>query len=376
MKGREIIYHAVRAKMPDREQVRENCLRQTVSEKRTVKRPVLRRSVFTAAMAAVLIMCIMFGAMLINPKSDNIFTLNAYAMEQMTDGSIGLRKVDLLNETYYWSTYNDGSVFYVNANLKCEGENIKYVEFYADNGFFAKQYLKIENGKIITEAGVPASYRKAPGDDDYTLVMYGEDFDVIGESFTLDKDALTDDFLLFVGTEVSDWREYPSQMIIRAVATFNDGKTQEETITLDLAKAENGMGIRKLPPEEIEKQKAELEKYNIILHSISLEQCEIIPDSVKNLTYGNIFEYSYGNNKKSVDVTMFFPITEESIDSAINQGLFDENGIFIQGSNLYDLFEEYDGSDGYIAVIKNNGDGTFTGMVYKVPGWLILESMK
>ena len=35
-----------------------------------------------------------------------------------------------------------------------------------------------------------------------------------------------------------------------------------------------------------------------------------------------------------------------------------------------------DGSDGFIAVIIGNGDGTYTGLVYKVPGQLILDNMK
>jgi hypothetical protein len=50
---------------------------------------------------------------------------------------------------------------------------------------------------------------------------------------------------------------------------------------------------------------------------------------------------------------------------------FDEYGIFRIGSNL-----PSDGRDGYVAVLEKNGDGTFTGMVYKVPGELILEYTK
>jgi len=55
----------------------------------------------------------------------------------------------------------------------------------------------------------------------------------------------------------------------------------------------------------------------------------------------------------------------------MDAGMFDENGIFRQASDLPE-----DGSDGYIAVIKQNENNTFTGMVYKVPGQLILETMK
>jgi hypothetical protein len=58
--------------------------------------------------------------------------------------------------------------------------------------------------------------------------------------------------------------------------------------------------------------------------------------------------------------------------------IFDENGIARFGSALYSAstWEDYGGSDGYISVLENNGDGTFTGKTYKVPGWLILKNMK
>jgi len=348
------------------------------------KRPILRRSALTAAAAVVLVMCVMFSNMLMNPAIDNIFTLKAYAMEQQADGSIELREVDLINEKPYWSSHNDGSVFYVSANLKCGGENIKSVEFFADNGFFAKQYLKIENGKIITEAGVPASYFKVPGNSDYTLVRYGNDFDIIGNRFKLEKDAMNDDFLLFVGINVSDWRDSPSQITIRAVATFNNGKTQEQTIILDLTTGLGGSGTVVMPPNEFERIRAGSIKFKELVHRIPLEQCEVVPGSEIILTYGDTFEYAVRSTSK-FSATAMWPITEESMNPANDwslkrdgfPGLFDENGVMRFGSGIpyYDTWEEYDGSDGYISVIENNGDGTFTGKTYKVPGKLILENI-
>ena len=60
-------------------------------------------------------------------------------------------------------------------------------------------------------------------------------------------------------------------------------------------------------------------------------------------------------------------------------GAYDENGVMRFGY-LYDTgtssLDEHNGGDGQIAVIVDNGDGTFTGMVYKVPGQLILDNMK
>ena len=361
------IVNAINAITPS-EEVKDRVFKKAMQ--RQIEKPHVFSTAIPFATAAAVICLMVLGSMLFSPERDDMFTLKAYSMEQMDDGSIELREVDLLNETYYWNTYSDGSVFFVNANLQCEGENIKSVDFYADDCFFAKQYLTIENGKIVVEEGTMASYRKA-SDDGYVLVMYGDNFNVIGKHFTLENDAITDDFLLFLGKEVSDWREYPSQMTIRAVATFNDGKTQEQTITLDLANAEGvmGTGIIKLPPDELARFISDNVKRQELQFSIPLDQCEVIQGSVQYLTYGDTFEYDSPNDM--ISATHFFPITEDAITSAINEGLFDENGIFRQGSNLPD-----DGSDGYIAVIENNGDGMFTGMVYKVPGQLILEYMK
>ena len=173
-------------------------------------------------------------------------------MEQQDDGTIKMREVNLLEDRQTWSSYYDGVDFLLSINLKCEGENIKSVNFYTDDGFFAKQYLKMKNGKIILEDGVPASF-SGNGDGTYTITMYGDDFEKIGSSFTLNKDDMTDDLLLFIGTSVTNRRDFPSQMIIRAVATFNDGKTQEETLIVDLTKG-MGLGRINLPEDEIIKQ--------------------------------------------------------------------------------------------------------------------------
>ena len=111
------------------------------------------------------------------------------------------------------------------------------------------------------------------------------------------------------------------------------------------------------------------EKHEKFLYGIPLDRCEVIADSVKTLTYGDIYEYQSASF--SFTATHYFPITIGSIEAAMDAGMFDENGIFRQASDLPE-----DGSDGYIAVIKQNENNTFTGMVYKVPGQLILETMK
>jgi hypothetical protein len=341
------------------------------------KRPIQKAAV-SLGFAAAVIYLVVLGNMLLFPRGDNVFAIKAYAMEPQEDGSVALRGVDLLGEeTYYWSTFTDGKSFFVSANLKCEGENIRSVDFYTADGFFAKQHLKTENGKIVS--GVPAIYRKAPGDTNYTLAMYGTDFEVIGSRFTLEKDAMTEDFLLFLGTEISNGQERPSRMTLRAVATFDDGNKQEESITLDLESAEL-VGIVETPPEENEKEQAEAIQMDALIISVPLDQCEVVPGSEKILTYGDSFEYEIIGTTG----TGITPITEESMDPASAEGMkqagligpFDETGNLRFGASQ-NLFSgnEYDGKDGYIAVIENNGDGTFTGKTYRVPRELIGELM-
>ena len=58
MKGQEIINHIVRAKMPDREQVRENCHRQAVGGTVKKRSAWITRVVPVTACAAVLVLCI------------------------------------------------------------------------------------------------------------------------------------------------------------------------------------------------------------------------------------------------------------------------------------------------------------------------------
>ena len=338
-------------------------------QKQHKTRPVFRTAVSFGALAAVICLMVL-GSMLLAPQGDSSFSIKAYAMEQLTDGSIEWREVDLLDQTHNWSSHYNGSEFYLNIRLNCEGENIKSADFYTDDGFFAIQYLKIENGKTILEKGVPAGgTTNSDGVD--IITNYGLDYERIGNKYTLDNGKMRDDLLLFLGKEVqvTDWdnlhEQLPSQMTIRAVVTFNDGKTQEQTLILNHT-SRQGLTRFEYPPEVLERKQEEAAKYQELVLNIPLDRCEVI--ETQTLTYGDTFEYTTSTTDGLIS-THFCPITEESMTSFAD--LFNENGIFRQSSNLPN-----DGSDGYIAVIEHNGDGAFSGMVYKVPGQLILEYMK
>ncbi|MGE4485332.1 MAG: hypothetical protein AB7C97_09525 [Oscillospiraceae bacterium] len=329
-------------------------------QKQHKKSPVFKAAVSFAT--AVAVICLMvFGSMFLTPQADNIFVVKAYAMEVQEDGSVQLREVDIMDtRPEYWGGYIDGetNTMYVGLGLRCEGENIESVEFSTDDGFFAEQY--IGNLSDISTSGVPTLY---VGPDNQ-MVVFGTDFDDVGSMITLDKET-ADNYLLFWGTNYIDSSEspsFPKVTTVHAKVTFRNGKTAEKDVTIDLS----GTGAFTYQPSEEQntQEQKEYEAYSKLLQSIPLDKCEVRPDSVQSFTYGDTYEYHTTGDPLA---TAYYPITEESADAA----LFDENGIFRHGSSLPD-----DGSDGFIAVIVRNADGTFTGMVYKVPGQLILEHMK
>jgi hypothetical protein len=343
------------------------------------KPPFFKAAALLGTVAAVICLT-MLGSALLSPQGS--FELKAYAMEQQDDGSIVQREVDLVNETHGWSFHDDGENVYINVWLQCDGENIASVDFYVDEGFFAKQYVKRENGQIVRD-GVPMTV------SDSVIVHYGDDYVNVGSRFTLNADEMTEDLLVFWGREsrrVGDDLNLPSELTIRAVATFHDGKTQEEVLVLDLSRSDRpSVGTTKMTDEEMAQSRAESLRYDAFLHSIQLDQCEVVPGSEQILTYGDTFAYEI-IDFSGTGRTAFYPLTEASMDPAGDLGLerdgfhgmFDENGVarFGASQNLFRLWDEYDGSDGYIAVLEPNGDGTFTGKTYKVPEWMILEYMK
>lgn len=332
MKGNEIINHIVRAEMPDMDQVREKYARKALSQEQHKKRPFFR-SAFTLATTAVVVICLLFGNMLLNPHGDNVFSVKAYAMEQNADGSIGLREVDVVDQPDVWGGYTDGKVFFVSVGLKCEGENIKSVEFSTDEGFFAKQHIgDLKNSEDVMTMYVGAESR---------IAVYGTDFETVGDKIILDKDTLTDDLLLFWGTENNDLKDIPQKIDIQAKATFNDGGTDERTVTIDLS----GTGLIGGSVPMSEEQRKQLKEQDDYLKNIPLEQCELIPESVKTVT--NVYEYEIGGSGVRFDIVE-------------NEMEFDEDGVFRGG---------WWGSDeGWIiTVIKRDGSGVLTGMSYKVP---------
>jgi hypothetical protein len=339
MKGREIINHAVRAKMPDREQIKMQILH-TANEKQTIKRPVYRRrSLATLATAAALIICVVFGYLLMYPQnSGNFFALTAYALEQQEDGIVVFREVDLhTNET--WRGLSDGVNIYLNLGLSFTGENIESVRLSVDEGFYAKQYVVDENSRdvpMIVGDGV--------------IHLFGTEFEKIGNNVILERDTMTDNLLLFWGFDSAGQDDLPHAIAISATATFNDGKTQEKYIVLEI-RDRLGMMIVHVP-------EGHLDWNNDPWRSIALEYCILIPESVKIIDsvdeHGVVYEFDAAIEASPVP----FIVLEQDVRDNNN---FDDHGVF-RDSWVIDI----DGL-GYLSVVKRDENDVLTGMVYRVP---------
>jgi len=242
----------------------------TAKPARQNRRPVFK---LAASFAAAVVCLAVFGNVFNTPKINNAFSVKAYAMDVQEDGTAIMREVDLYDQTQPWSAHYDSGDIYLNVNLKCEGENIASVDFYTDDGFFAKQYIEFnENGNVVFGEAGGSGWIDENGVNH--VMRVGTDYEKVGSVLTLSKNDFTDDVLLFWGTEFAagvPLEDFFSQtqldglfsqlskidVKIRAVATFNDGSTQEEVFALGFDCTTGGMdtvsglGLH-LTPEEIE----------------------------------------------------------------------------------------------------------------------------
>jgi len=197
------------------------------------KRPIFKSAVAIAA-AAAMICLLVFGGSLLQPQdSGNMFAVKAYAVEQQADGSIELRTVDIVDRLETWGGIMYNGKTYIGVGLKCEGENIKSVEFSTDSGFFAKQ--DIEKIKQKRELGDEITYLFMGSERN--MILMGMEFEELGKRFSMDKDTDRNSELIFWGV---DGEEMPSAIVFDAIVTFEDGTTQTETVTIEL---DNTIGV-------------------------------------------------------------------------------------------------------------------------------------
>ena len=278
---------------------------------------------------------VLLGSFFSMPNPANAFLVKTYALEVIDDGTIGLTETDLLDQPDIWGGHFDGENFFLNVGLRYEGSNIESVDFITEDGFFAKQYIgNLSVGDNVSKMYVGAENR---------LVMYGEEFEIAGDVLTLNEETMTDDLLLFWGTKVSDMREVPKHIEIRAVAKFNDGRTQEATVPINIS----GTGVASgsfVSEEERQQREEEFEYYM----NLPLEQCELVEESIKTVT--DVYEISLDSSTSWITIRDNMP--------------FDENGIYRSGLHGEPTI---DGSELYIPVIQRDAEGVYTGMLYRVP---------
>lgn len=278
---------------------------------------------------------VLLGSFFSMPNPANAFLVKTYALEVTDDGTIGLTETDLLDQPDVWGGHFDGENFFLNVGLRYEGSNIESVDFIAEEGFFAKQYIgDLSVGDNVSRVYVGAENR---------LVVYGDEFEISGNVLTLNEETMTDGLLLFWGTQVSDMREVPKHIEIRAVAKFNDGRTQEIVLPVDISGT--GVAVGYFVSEEERQQRLEEFDY---YKNLPLEQCELVEESIETVT--DVYEVALASSTSWITIRGDMP--------------FDENGIFRGG-----LLGEptIDGSELYIPVIKRDAEGVYTGMLYRVP---------
>jgi len=181
------------------------------------------------ALAACLCAVIMIG-ILAPLDSGNTFTLKAYAMDVIEDGTVSFVEADLITQSNNWGGYFDGEYFYLNVGLGYDGKNIESVELVIENGIFASQSITEHS----QEQNVPKVYVGA----DNQLVMYGTNFTPVGNSIVLDTPASADN-LIFIAIPANNETDIPKDINITATATFLDGSKKVIETSLDFT----GIGV-------------------------------------------------------------------------------------------------------------------------------------
>ena len=325
LSGKDIIEYAFRYDMPDREKVLERCLQSKVyiSQNPSVS---YRKHRLTFAAFAVAVVFVMLVTRFMHhiDRGVNIFTMQAFAMESSSDSASVFREIDLLEEKYTLGGFLYGETFYLNIGFNISGENIRDVVIVIDRGFFAKQFLDFE----ARENG-------------FIAVPRNSDFITVGNNVTIYGNEIAQDMMLFVGIPIMD-SGLLDNLTIYAIATFNDGKTQEETFALDtfiINRLENN--IDDTTPIHSEWWR-----------NINIDESQLVPSSVLEIDEvhdGVIYEYQLDGFHEHFVIYGY-------------QLNFVENNISWGG-----FMSDFRISDGYVyfSLIRRNADYTLTGMVYR-----------
>lgn len=256
---------------------------------------------------------------------DNSFAVKAYAMEMDDDYHVILKEDDILSEQKNWAAYQRGDRVYLSTGFRYQGVNLKSVTFSTEEGAFALQHVP-ETAR--PDDGVPKMY--VNGD---TLAFYGDDFEDLDSSFTLEGEEMEEDLLIFWCTEAISPADLPLNPRFTAKATFKNGQTE----TIELQMERHGFLASEGREEDVERRQFRSKYYN----SIPLNQCELIEEGTFTKQY-------------------HFVIDGYPFDGDMEHITFDENGDYQAGR--YNISGHL-----YQIIFHKNQDGTFTWRVYRFP---------
>ena len=358
MKGKEIIDSIVLDKMPDFEQVRENCKQQTLPHDSHVtsrKSPVLRSAAMLAAITAIVCLAVATVMSLsrngdINPAQtgDNVFTLKAYALDNGDNSTVEMSDNTVLDRAsgaigHFNEESGTASIL---VKLDWYGENIRSVMFIVNEGFFVYHVHSDQDEDLFMQ-------EKAMKYGEPSQIVPYEIFERQGDNTILiDEETLAGEVLLFwtLGPVTED-ATFPQEIVISAKATFYDSTTGDQVLSFDSSKVYT-TSLRSI---------VEFSKMKEYYLNINLDKCEVVPESV--MPTNGIYEFVV-QDQPNHRLVITFPV-EIDADYIQQYQPFDEDGVF-----RFSFDDKY-GNDfdrrGYLAVIVLKDDGGMTGMVYRTP---------
>lgn len=289
------------------------------------------KKLFRGSLAAAAILCLAILLQTLPATSPaGIFTVKAYALDLDESGQVVLREEDLLEKSDYWGGYCDGENYFINMGLRYEGENIESVTFTTEEGFFARQ--QITPG--MSEDQVSKMYIGPENQ----LIVFGEDFDICGDSVTLEGSEMEEGLLLFWGVRAASEDDIPKNPRITATAVFQNGSTQTIDINLDLS----GTAVFGGHFQQNQETGLPVAYYQSQYYkSLPLEKCELVDEQ----TVTDVYEYMVD------DYTITVQVPEASS--------FDEDGLYrIRRFRISGAF--------YLPVFQLE-DGACIARLYKVP---------
>jgi len=280
-------------------------------------------------------------------QNNNSFRLLAYTFNMPGDDAT-VRTTDIIRDSrrnasgvcvlqgggYYAGWEN---IWYSMIGFLYEGENISKVEFSVDEGFLGRQGLD-ESMSGRGEPGYPV-----------ILVFQAGIIEHLGSKVVFDEGFLSQDDILMWGIEATeDLSSVPWEVTIRAKAIFLDDTYAEQEVTLDILSA-----VMDYRQREIER--LEYMAYQEFCYSLSLEDCELVSDSVRPVT--NSFEYYYYDDDRGMrDV-------EYTSSDSFESNLGDDDYFILACGPKY----RNDDDRGFMVVIKRDDDGSMIGMIYRTP---------